>query len=133
MPDNVTPARRSQIMSLVGSKNTSPEMVVRRAIHAKGLRFRVHRNDLPGKPDLAFPRQKIAVFVNGCFWHWHGCRRSRMPSNNRLYWEGKINRNVQRDELNKRKLEDMGWTSIDIWECALDEGIASVVGKLTQR
>ena len=117
VPDE-DPAHRSWTMAQVKSKNTTPEMVVRRAAHAMGLRFRLHREDLPGRPDLVFPRWKVAVFVNGCFWHCHeGCSRARVPRSNEAYWRRKLDRNVQRDHDNIRSLRKAGWRVIVIWEC----------------
>jgi DNA mismatch endonuclease (patch repair protein) len=105
-------------MAQVKSKNTTPEIVVRRAAHALGLRFRLHRADLPGKPDLVFPRWNVAIFVNGCFWHSHeGCSRARIPHSNGSYWKKKLHRNVVRDRENIRSLRKAGWRVIVIWEC----------------
>ncbi|UFW43320.1 very short patch repair endonuclease [Bradyrhizobium sp. WSM471] len=105
-------------MAQVKSKNTTPEVLVRRAAHAMGLRFRLHRKDLPGKPDLVFPKWRVAVFVNGCFWHCHvGCGRARVPRSNKAYWVRKLDRNVQRDRQTTRSLRKAGWRVIVIWEC----------------
>src|SRR5680860_435325 len=109
MPDNVDPVTRSRTMRQVKSVNTKPAMVMRRALNAAGFRFRLHRRDLPGSPDLVFPRFRAVVFVNGCFWHWHGCKRSRMPASNREYWELKIARNVERDRQTLAQLDALGW------------------------
>jgi DNA mismatch endonuclease (patch repair protein) len=111
-------AHRSWTMSRVKSKNTVPEIVVRRAAHELGLRFRLHRGDLPGKPDLVFPRWRVAIFVNGCFWHSHeGCNRARLPRSNSAYWKGKLLRNVERDHESFQSLRRAGWRVIVIWEC----------------
>lgn len=109
-------------MARMHSRNTSPEMRVRRAVHAAGFRFRLHRKDLPGSPDLVFSRYRTAVFVHGCFWHWHRCKRSRMPEANRDYWEAKIQRNIDRDAKNVEALRALGWTVVVIWECAIEDG-----------
>jgi DNA mismatch endonuclease (patch repair protein) len=130
MADTFDPAARSEIMRRVLSENTTPEMEVRRALHAAGIRFRLHRKDLPGKPDLVLPRHRIALFVHGCFWHWHGCKRSRMPQDNREYWTAKIDRNVERDKANRARLEQLGWRVRIIWECALSDGIAELMGEI---
>lgn len=112
------PDHRSWTMAQVKSKNTTPEMVVRRAAHAMGLRYRLHREDLPGRPDLVFPRWRVAVFVNGCFWHCHeGCSRARVPRSNRVYWIRKLAGNVRRDRENMRSLRKAGWRVVVIWEC----------------
>ena len=117
-------------MRQVRSVNTKPEMIVRSALHAAGYRFRLHRRDLPGNPDLVFPRYKVAVFVHGCFWHWHGCKRSRMPATNRDYWESKIARNVERDRETMTQLAALGWDVHVIWECDLKTGIDELTGNL---
>lgn len=105
-------------MSRVRSKNTSPEMRVRRAAHALGLRFRLHRKDLPGKPDLVFPKYRIALFVHGCFWHRHvGCSKSSVPKSRPAYWEDKFNENVRRDKFALDGLAQDGWSTGVIWEC----------------
>jgi len=117
-------------MRQVRSVNTRPEMIVRSALHAAGYRFRLHRRDLPGNPDLVFPRYKVVVFVHGCFWHWHGCKRSRMPATNRDYWESKIARNVERDRETMTQLAVLGWDVHVIWECDLKTGIDELTGNL---
>jgi DNA mismatch endonuclease (patch repair protein) len=109
-------------MAQVKSKNTTPEMNVRKAAHAMGLRFRLYRNDLPGKPDLIFPRWRTALFVNGCFWHSHrNCKRARMPKTNVDYWTKKLLRNVRRDKETVRLLKKSGWRCVVIWECQAKE------------
>jgi DNA mismatch endonuclease (patch repair protein) len=121
--DTVSSKRRSEIMSRIRSKNTGPEMVVRRLTYAMGFRFRLHGKDLPGKPDLVFKSKRKAIFVHGCFWHLHkNCADGRIPKSNRLYWRAKLLKNVFRDKSNRRKLTKMGWSSLVIWECmTLDE------------
>ena len=114
-------------MRRVKSKNTKPEMKVRKALHAAGHRYRLHKAGLPGKPDVVFSRYKLVVFVHGCFWHWHGCKRSRMPATNRAYWERKIGRNQERDKAVRKELEALGWKCFIIWECNLPAGIESVL------
>lgn len=118
MVDQISAERRSAVMAKIKGKDTGPELRVRRAAHSLGLRFRLHRADLPGKPDLVFPKFRLAVFVHGCFWHQHaGCRRASMPKSKTDYWEAKLRRNVERDALNASALESMGWRSVVIWEC----------------
>jgi DNA mismatch endonuclease (patch repair protein) len=118
MPDVFDPEQRSAVMRAVKSRNTAPEIAVRRAAHALGLRFRLNRTDLPGKPDLVFPGMKTALFVHGCFWHGHSCPRGdRMPASNRDYWRAKIGRNVARDKASLSALKELGWTAVVIWEC----------------
>jgi DNA mismatch endonuclease (patch repair protein) len=115
-----TDAVRSAIMRSVKSTNTQPEMVVRRMAHRLGYRFRLHRKSLPGTPDLVFPRLQKVVFVNGCFWHGHGCSRgNRTPKNNRDYWVAKIARNRERDKINRALLRGQGWGVYVVWECRI--------------
>ncbi|EPR17531.1 Fis family transcriptional regulator [Sphingobium indicum IP26] len=109
---------RSETMARVPSKNTTPEMRVRRVLHARGLRYRLHARDLPGRPDLVFRKAKVAVFVHGCFWHSHpGCSRARIPSSRQDYWIPKLERNVKRDAQVQVELIDAGWTVVVVWEC----------------
>ena len=116
--DKVSPEKRSQIMSRIKSKDTSPEMIVRRLIHAMGYRYRVHRNDLPGRPDIVFKRRGKIIFVHGCFWHLHeGCSLNRRPKSRENYWNAKLERNKERDKENKIRLEKSGWEVLVIWEC----------------
>jgi DNA mismatch endonuclease (patch repair protein) len=118
-----TPEQRSAVMRAVKSRDTKPEMIVRRAAHALGYRFRLHRKDLPGNPDLVFPSRKKAVFVHGCFWHGHDCARgARMPKANAEYWTAKIGRNVARDDRVRNELASLGWETLTIWECELRQG-----------
>lgn len=111
---------RSRTMRAVKSKNTSPELIVRKLIHAMGYRFRLHRKDLPGSPDLVFPSRKLALFVNGCFWHGHDCPRgARLPKSNVDYWIKKIERNRARDKETLIALQKLGWRVHVMWECEL--------------
>jgi DNA mismatch endonuclease (patch repair protein) len=128
--DKLSKLRRSANMRAVRSKHTGPEMAVRRAAHRMGLRFRLHRKDLPGRPDLVFPKWRTVVFVNGCFWHGHsGCKRSKLPSSNVDFWRDKLSRNVQRDRKNYRKLRKLGWHVELIWQCDIadDESATEAV------
>jgi DNA mismatch endonuclease (patch repair protein) len=104
-------------MSRVRSKDTKPEIAVRKAAHALGLRFRLHRRELPGTPDLVFPSRQTAVFVHGCFWHRHRCVRATTPATNVDYWAAKFDRNVRRDARNAAELRKLGWRCVRIWEC----------------
>ncbi|MGA0533487.1 very short patch repair endonuclease [Hansschlegelia sp. KR7-227] len=111
---------RSAVMRAVKGRDTRPEMVVRRAAHALGYRFRLHRKDLPGSPDLVFPSRKKAIFVHGCFWHGHDCARgARMPKTNAEYWTVKIARNMARDARVRGELQALGWETLTLWECEL--------------
>ncbi|MCE7888802.1 MAG: DNA mismatch endonuclease Vsr [Sorangiineae bacterium PRO1] len=118
--DTVSPEVRSRMMASIRGHNTRPELAVRRAMHAAGLRFRLHRKDLPGKPDLVFPRYRTVVFVHGCFWHRHaGCEVARLPEANRDWWKEKFRRNRMRDSRQQRALRRDGWNVIVVWECEL--------------
>ena len=124
-------------MRAVKSRDTKPEMTVRRAAHALGYRFRLHRKDLPGSPDLVFPRLKTAVFVHGCFWHGHDCPRgARVPKANADYWRAKIARNVARDARVRGELDALGWKTLTLWECELKDAAAldaRLLGSLGRR
>lgn len=116
--DNVSAEKRSQVMALVKQKNTRPELLVRKYLHKKGLRYKIHNSQLPGKPDLVFPKYKTVVFVNGCFWHGHvGCPSHRIPKSNVDFWINKIETNKNRDIRNYQKLDKLGWETLTIWEC----------------
>ena len=120
MVDTVSPDIRSRIMAQVKSKDTKPEMTVRRLLHGLGYRYRLHRRDLPGRPDLVFPSRNKVVFVNGCFWHGHsGCVRATVPATNREFWLAKLERNQARDSRNNVLLVDRGWEVMTVWECEL--------------
>ena len=118
--DNLTPVQRRRTMAAVKSQDTTIEIAVRSVVHRLGFRFRLHRVDLPGNPDLAFPRYRAVIFVHGCFWHGHNCRRGRrVPATNRVYWVDKVARNVARDRRVRRALKLAGWRSLVIWECEI--------------
>ncbi len=120
MADTVSPEIRSQVMARVKSKGMKPEMTVRRLVHGLGYRYRLHRADLPGRPDLVFPARRKVIFVNGCFWHRHdGCPRVRIPATNRDYWITKLERNYARDVRNVALLRELGWSELVVWECQL--------------
>jgi DNA mismatch endonuclease (patch repair protein) len=112
--------KRSEVMRAVKGKDTGPEIRLRKALFALGYRYRLNVKDLPGKPDLVFPKHRSVVFVHGCFWHGHQCKRgARVPKSNRAYWTEKIARNKARDKKNKQALEALGWRVITVWECKL--------------
>lgn len=116
--DPLTPEQRRYTMAQVHSKDTKPEMRVRRLAHHLGYRYRLHRKDLPGKPDLVFPGRKKVIFVHGCFWHGHDCRAGqKRPQTNQEYWIRKLERNRQRDVANQIRLRELGWEPLIIWEC----------------
>lgn len=117
--DNVVSQVRSRMMSNIRAKNTKPEMLVRRGLHADGLRFRLHSRKLPGKPDIVLPKFTSVVFVNGCFWHGHDCNLFRLPKTRREFWKDKIEGNQARDKRNIQQLIAQGWRIAIVWECAL--------------
>ena len=124
MADTKTPAERSENMSRIRSTNTKPEEIVRKYLFRHGFRYRKNDKRYPGKPDIVLPKYRTIIFVNGCFWHMHGCSRSRLPRSNQEYWKPKIERNIQRDAENQQKLEVDGWKVIVVWECELKKRIA---------
>lgn len=120
MTDTLTPTQRSERMSRVRSKDTKPEMTVRRLAHGMGYRYRLHRKNLPGKPDLTFPSRRKVIFVHGCFWHRHPsatCKLARLPKSRLDFWLPKFEKNTVRDARNLREILDMGWSSLVVWEC----------------
>ena len=107
-------------MSKIGPKDSSQELFIRSLVHRMGYRFRLHRKDLPGKPDLVFPKYKKVIFINGCFWHGHEeCNKSKLPDSNRQFWEEKIKRNIIKDSENYNKLKDLGWDYFILWQCGI--------------
>lgn len=122
MTDTLTPEHRSLLMSRVKGKNTKPEKKVRSLLHSMGYRFRLHRKELPGSPDLILPKYNIAIFVHGCFWHHHlNCKKATLPKQNRDYWEQKMNQNIERDLRKQKELEYLGWKVITLWQCNIDK------------
>jgi DNA mismatch endonuclease (patch repair protein) len=117
--DVFSQAQRSVLMSRIGGKNTKPELALRKSLFALGLRYRIHPRDLPGTPDIAFPKYRTAVFMNGCFWHGHGCRLFKWPRSNKAFWRKKINSNMRRDKRSQRALEALGWRTLIVWECSI--------------
>ena len=118
--DRVSPEVRSRTMRAIRSKDMKPELTVRRLVHGMGYRYRLHRKDLPGKPDLVFPGRRKVIFVHGCFWHQHAeptCNKSRKPQSNRSYWLPKLERNVSRDAEQQAQLAELGWDVLVLWEC----------------
>ena len=122
MTDTLTPEQRRKVMQKVKSKDTHPEMVVRRLLHKAGYRYRLHRKDLPGKPDIVFPSRRKIVWVHGCFWHRHpGCKYNRMPASNQSYWTPKLEINVVRDEQALYQVTAEGWEAMVVWECEIKD------------
>ena len=118
MPDVFTSEKRSEVMRKIKSKNTKPEMQVRRALHALGYRYRLHVKSLPGTPDIVLRKYKTVIQIQGCFWHGHNCKIAHTPKSNQEYWLPKIERNIRRDQENNAKLAEQGWKEIIVWECS---------------
>lgn len=124
MSDTLTTAERSERMSRIRGKNTKPELVVRRLLHGMGYRYRLHRTDLPGAPDVVFSRTRKIIFVHGCFWHRHPdprCNLARLPKSKLDFWRAKLDGNRMRDESNDARLRAMGWDTLTIWECQIKD------------
>lgn len=119
LADVFTPGKRSEVMSRIRGRDTRPELVVRKGLHARGFRYRLHDRRLPGRPDLVFPKFRAVILVNGCFWHGHDCHLFRIPRSRRNFWEQKIDGSRQRDARNLRLLGEAGWRVMIVWECAL--------------
>ncbi|MDZ7685363.1 MAG: very short patch repair endonuclease [Gammaproteobacteria bacterium] len=117
--DVVDQATRSRMMSGIKGKDTRPEILIRKGLHRLGFRYRLHGADLPGKPDLVFPKYHAVIFVHGCFWHKHDCHLFKWPSTRKEFWRQKIESNAARDERNVRQLEESGWKVLRIWECSI--------------
>lgn len=117
--DNVSKAERARIMAAVKSRDTTPELWVRRLAHSLGYRYRLHVRSLPGTPDLVFPKLRKIINVNGCFWHMHRCPRCRIPASRREYWLAKMRRNAERDKRTARQLRRSGWRVMVVWECQI--------------
>ncbi|MDW9481251.1 DNA mismatch endonuclease Vsr [Sinorhizobium meliloti] len=132
MADTVTPEVRSRMMAAVRSRNTVPEMAIRKSLHASGFRYRIHKKIGKSRPDILLPKYSAAIFVHGCFWHGHvGCRYSRMPKSNVEFWTSKIERNAARDTRNEDEITQLGWRIAVVWECAVrDLGALEVCEKL---
>nr|WP_282597161.1 DNA mismatch endonuclease Vsr [Rhizobacter sp. SG703] len=129
--DTISPDQRSKVMGRIRSKDTGPELVVRSILHRLGYRFRLHRKDLPGKPDIVLPRHRKIVLVQGCFWHGHTCRLASKPKSNSGYWEQKIAGNKARDARNIEALQERGWIVLEVWECDVRANVH--LEKLLQR
>lgn len=128
MPDRFSAEVRSRIMARIRSRDTRPELLVRQTLHRLGYRYRLHRADLPGSPDLTFASRRKVLFVNGCFWHLHlGCPRARIPQTNRDYWKRKLEGNRLRDSANLAALRGSGWEAMTVWECELQDLESTVV------
>ena len=133
MADTLTAGQRSILMSKIKSKNSKPELRVRRYLHSLGLRYRLHKDNIPGKPDIVFSKYKTVVFVHGCFWHQHaGCRHSHIPKSNLSYWVPKLQRTTLRDQTIFERLKELGWHVIVVWECEIsDKKLTDVYYEIT--
>ena len=132
MADILTKEKRSWNMSRIKGKDTKPELLLRRLLHRRGFRFRLHDKKLPGKPDIVLPRYRTVIFVNGCFWHRHsGCRYAYTPKSRQEFWYRKFEATVKRDREKKGKLEEEGWDVIVVWECQLNKDADKVAGKIS--
>ena len=127
--DTRTEEQRRRIMQAVRTRDTGPEMIVRRLLHRLGYRYRLHRKDLPGRPDVAFLSRRKAIFVHGCFWHGHGCPKGRLPKSRLDYWEPKLNGNKERDKRKEEELGSMGWDVLVIWQCETAD-LGDLAGRL---
>lgn len=120
MSDVLNKEQRKRCMSHVRSKDTKPEVIVRKFLFANGFRYRLYKKDLPGRPDIVLPKYKTVIFINGCFWHGHlGCKYATIPKTNQEFWLAKIIGNIERDKLNYNKLHSLGWKVVEIWQCEL--------------
>lgn len=126
-----TKEKRSEVMSKIKGKNTKPEMILRSQLFRQGFRFRVHQKDLPGKPDIVLPKYQTAIFVHGCFWHYHkDCREGRIPSTNSKFWKEKLEKNIAKDEKHIEALKLAGWNVIVVWECEIEKNIELTLERL---
>jgi DNA mismatch endonuclease (patch repair protein) len=129
--DRVSPVVRSKIMRSVRTANTGPEVLIRKAMHKRGYRYSLHRRDLPGRPDIVFPIRRKAIFVNGCFWHGHRCKKGRLPKSRIDYWSQKVSDNRSRDRKVRKALIGLGWKSLTIWQCQTQD-IEKTVDKIVR-
>ena len=134
MSDIYSSAKRSSIMSKISGKNTKPELIVRSFLHKHGYRFRLHRKDLPGKPDIYLPKYKTVIFVHGCYWHRHrNCKKGRsFPKTNQQFWQDKFNKTIERDKLSQAMLRKQGWKVLIIWECEINDHIEELIDKIEE-
>ena len=123
--------KRSLVMSKIRSKDTKPEIILRSSLHQLGYRFRIHKKELPGKPDIVLPKYKIVIFVHGCFWHYHkDCPEGRIPDTNSKFWKEKLLKNIERDKKHQDMCKELGWNVLIIWECELEKRLEEVLTKI---
>lgn len=128
-----TKNKRSIVMSKIGPKNTKPEILLRKELFKKGLRFRVNDKKLPGKPDIILKKYNLIIMVNGCFWHYHkNCPEGRIPNTNKLYWKEKLLNNVRRDTKNIKRLKKLGWKTMVFWECEIEKSMVKILTKINK-
>lgn len=131
MTDIWSKEKRSEVMSKIRSKNTKPEIMLRKVLFALGYRYRIHNKVLPGKPDIVLPKYKTAIFVHGCFWHYHAdCREGRIPNTNSAFWREKLLKNISRDQKHQETLIQLGWKVLVCWECEIEKDIEAVTKKV---
>jgi DNA mismatch endonuclease, patch repair protein len=130
--DKLTPQARSLNMSKIKSKNTKPELMLRKKLFSKGIRFRI-KSKIPGSPDIIITKEKIAIFVNGCFWHGHRCKEDHSPKSNIEFWQNKIKINRERDIKNIKILKTLGWKVVVIWECQIEKNIQQIVDRILNK
>lgn len=132
--DILSKEKRSELMNRIRGKNTKPEMILRSELFKQGFRFRVHLKDLPGKPDIVLPKYQTAIFVHGCFWHYHkDCREGRIPSTNSKFWKEKLQRNINKDEANIKALLKDNWKVQVIWECEIEKHLNKTIKNLISK
>lgn len=128
MTDIWSKKKRSEVMSRIRSKNTKPEIFLRKELYKQGFRYRIHKKELPGKPDIVFGKYRIAIFVHGCFWHYHkDCNEGRIPNTNSKFWKEKLTKTIERDKQHLRDLEKSGWKVLVFWECEIEKNIDSII------
>ena len=131
--DNRTKQQRSDCMSKIKSKDTTIELLVRKELFRRGLRYRINYKKLPGKPDIVFVSKRVVIFINGCFWHGHGCKLTKQPKTNSAFWIEKITKNKKRDTENLKKLKSLGWSVIVLWECKIKENFSLCVKRVLDK
>lgn len=132
MADVLTKEQRQRNMRNIKGKNTKPEILLRRALHARGLRYRLHCRNLPGSPDLVFPKYRVVIFVHGCFWHRHGCTYTTTPETRKDFWNSKFEKNILRDRKNIDELLKLGWNPVIVWECELKHECNKTIDKIVK-
>jgi DNA mismatch endonuclease (patch repair protein) len=126
--------KRSQVMARIRSENTKPERILRSALHRQGYRFKIHKKDLPGKPDIVLPKYRTMIFVHGCFWHYHeDCREGRIPNTNSKFWREKLSKNVEKDKRNIKDCEELGWKVLVVWECEIEKKLDDTIRKVKEK